>query len=81
MENITIYVTADRVCTWPVAPLGEAIDCDDFLDTVIIGSSALYPLAKGAIQMLIIIIIISTHKYRNFNSVILETDRPTVFTL
>ena len=30
-------------------------DCDDFLDTVIIGSSALYPLAKGAIQMLILL--------------------------
>ena len=29
---------------------------DDFPDTVIIGSNALYPLAKGAIQMLIIII-------------------------
>ena len=37
-------------------------DCDDFPDTVIIGSSALYPLAKGAIQMLnTIIIIITTH--------------------
>ena len=34
-------------------------DCDDFLDTVIIGSSTLYLLAKGAIQMLIIIIIYS----------------------
>ena len=33
-------------------------DCDDFPDTVIIGSSALYPLAKGAIQMLILFIII-----------------------
>ena len=31
-------------------------DCDDFPDTVIIGSSALYPLAKGAIQMLILFV-------------------------
>ena len=33
-------------------------DCDNFPDTVIVGSRALYPLAKGAIQMIIIIIII-----------------------
>ena len=31
-------------------------DCDDFPDTVIIGSSALYPLAKGATQMLILLL-------------------------
>ena len=48
-------VSADKVCTWPVAPLGEAKWLWWFLDTVIIGSSALYPLAKSAIQMLIII--------------------------
>ena len=30
---------------------------DDFRDTVIIGSSTLYPLAKGAIQMLILLFI------------------------
>ena len=33
-------------------------DCDDFPDTVIIGSSALYPLAKGAIQMLILLLLL-----------------------
>ena len=31
-------------------------DCEDFPDTVLIGSGALYLLAKGAIQMLNIII-------------------------
>ena len=49
-------VSVDKVCTWPVAPLVKRNDSDDFPDTVIIGSSALYPLAKGAIQILIIII-------------------------
>ena len=39
-------LSADKVCTWPVAPLGEAKWRDDFPDTVIIGSSALDPLAK-----------------------------------
>ena len=33
-------------------------DCDDFPDTVIIGSSALYPLAKGARQADVTIIVI-----------------------
>ena len=33
-------------------------DCDEFPDTVIIGSSALYPLAKGAIQMLILLLLL-----------------------
>ena len=33
-------------------------DFDDFPDTVIIGSSALYPLAKGAIQMLILLLLL-----------------------
>ena len=32
-------------------------DCDDFPDTVIIGSSALYPLAKCAILMLILFLL------------------------
>ena len=31
-------------------------DCDDFPDTVIIGS-ALYPLAKGAMQMLVLLLL------------------------
>ena len=46
----------DKVCTWPIAFLSEEKWLWQFLDTIIIGSSALYPLAKGAIQMLIIII-------------------------
>ena len=38
-------------------------DCDDFPDTVIIGSSALYPLAKGAIQMLILLFIYYCYRH------------------
>ena len=58
--DLSVYcnLSADKVCTWPVASLGQRNDSDDIPDTVIIGTSALYPLAKGAIQMLIIIIII-----------------------
>ena len=33
-------------------------DKDNFPDTVMIGSSALYPLAKGAIQMLISLLLL-----------------------
>ena len=33
-------------------------DCDDFSDTVIIGRSALHPLAKSAIQMLILLLLL-----------------------
>ena len=48
---------------------------ENFPDTVIIGSSALYPLAKGAIQMLIIIIItiiFINEKNKNTHFVIFE---------
>ena len=31
-------------------------DCDDFPDTVIIGSSALYPFSKDVIQMLVLLL-------------------------
>ena len=48
---------ADKVCPWPVAPLGEA-------NTVIIGSSALVPLAKGTLQMLIILLLFIIKSYR-----------------
>ena len=33
-------------------------ECDNFPDTVIIGSSAVYPLAKDAIQMLIVVLLL-----------------------
>ena len=49
-------LSTGKVCTRPIAPLGEGKWLWRFLDTVIIGSSALYSLATGAIQMLIIII-------------------------
>ena len=35
----------------------ERNDCDDFPDAAITGSSALYPLAKGAIQMLLLLLL------------------------
>ena len=40
-------------------------DCDDFPDTVIIGNSTLHPLAKGTIQMLILIDFIHSTLYND----------------
>ena len=53
-------LSADKVCTWPVAPLGETKWLWRF-SWYLIGSSTLYPLAKGAIQMLILLFIITDH--------------------
>ena len=52
-------LSADKVCSWPVAPLGEARWLWRFsYDTIIIGSRALYPLAKRRYTNADIIIII-----------------------
>ena len=51
--EIYYELSVNKACTWPVAPVGEV----KFPDTVIIGGSALYPLAKGAIQMLLLLLL------------------------